>query len=81
MTTLRITDFDPDLQMLIADMLDAKGLGLAGPQVARSLRLNLARAFQHETDRLDGIMLVDIATSVRRPDAEEACVVEISEAQ
>ncbi len=43
----RITVFDAALQDLIDDMLetmlDAKGVGLAGPQVAQSLRLILVR--------------------------------------
>ena len=43
----RIHDFGPALQQLIDDMLDTmtdvEGVGLAGPQVARSWRLILAR--------------------------------------
>ena len=46
-TTGRINDFGPQLQMLIDDMfdtmVDAQGVGLAGPQVAQSLRLILVR--------------------------------------
>lgn len=43
----RVTDFGQELQKLIDDMLDtltdASGVGLAGPQVAQSLRIILAR--------------------------------------
>ena len=43
----RVHDFGPGLQALINDMVDtmlaAQGVGLAGPQVAQSLRLILAR--------------------------------------
>lgn len=43
----RVNDFGPELQNLIDDMLDtvvdAGGAGLAGPQVAQSLRIILAR--------------------------------------
>lgn len=43
----RVTNFDSDLQNLIEDMVDtmtaAQGVGLAGPQVARSLRLIVVR--------------------------------------
>lgn len=43
----RVNDFGPELQNLIDDMLDtmmdACGAGLAGPQVAQSLRIVLAR--------------------------------------
>ena len=44
---VRISDFGDGLQALIEDMLetvvDAEGVGLAGPQVAQSLRLILVR--------------------------------------
>lgn len=44
----RVTDFGQPLQSLIDDMqdtmLEAQGVGLAGPQVAQSLRLIVARA-------------------------------------
>lgn len=43
----RVTDFDAELQILIEDMVEtmttAQGVGLAGPQVARSKRLIVAR--------------------------------------
>jgi len=43
----RIKDFGPELQSLVDDMfdtmVDAEGVGLAGPQVAQSLRIILAR--------------------------------------
>lgn len=46
-TAARVTDFGQELQNLIDDMLDtlneASGVGLAGPQVAQSLRIVLAR--------------------------------------
>ena len=43
----RVTDFDAELQVLIDDMVEtmtaAQGVGLAGPQVAQSKRLIVAR--------------------------------------
>ena len=43
----RVSNFDAELQELIDDMIDtmtaAQGVGLAGPQVARSLRIIVAR--------------------------------------
>lgn len=43
----RVTKFDADLQVLIDDMVEtmtaAEGVGLAGPQVARSLRMIVVR--------------------------------------
>lgn len=44
---LRVSDFGDDLQQLIDDMfqtmMDADGVGIAGPQVAQSLRIILVR--------------------------------------
>lgn len=82
---LGITDFGLELQGLIDSMivtlLAANGLGLAAPQVAHSLRLILARVFQHEIDHLDGILYIDIAASVWRPaDKEEGVGADITEA-
>ena len=52
---MRITDFGRELQTLIDSMLDtlneAKGVGLAAPQVGRSLRLILARLPDDEESR------------------------------
>lgn len=49
---VRVSDFGQQLQSLIDDMhdtmLDAQGIGLAGPQVARSLRIIIARAPESE---------------------------------
>ena len=39
----------------------------------------LARVFQHEIDHLDGILYIDIATSVWRPDEEEEFANGVSE--
>lgn len=51
----RVKDFGPELQSLIDDMIDtmmkAEGVGLAGPQVARSLRVILARLPDDEASR------------------------------
>ena len=51
----RVKDFGPQLQTLIDDMVEtmvaAGGQGLAGPQVARSLRLVLARLPDDEESR------------------------------
>lgn len=41
----------------------------------------LARVFQHEIDHLDGVLYIDIATDVWRPEEEESLAGEISEAQ
>jgi len=41
----------------------------------------LARVFQHEIDHLDGILYIDIASRVWRPQAEEASASELREAQ
>ena len=51
----RVNDFGPPLQRLIDDMvetmLDAEGVGLAGPQVAQSRRIILARLPDDEDSR------------------------------
>ena len=51
----RVNDFGTELQNLIDDMLDtlvdARGAGLAGPQVAKSLRIILARLPDDEESR------------------------------
>ena len=39
----------------------------------------LARVFQHELDHLDGVLYIDIATRVWRPDAEEALASDVAE--
>lgn len=48
----RVEDFGQQLQILIDDMhdtmLEAQGVGLAGPQVAQSLRIIMARAPEGE---------------------------------
>ncbi len=52
---LRVSDFGDDLQQLIDDMfqtmLDADGVGIAGPQVAQSLRIILVRLRDDEESR------------------------------
>ena len=52
---LRVNDFGADLQHLIDDMyetmLDAEGVGIAGPQVAQNLRLILVRLPDDEETR------------------------------
>ena len=40
----------------------------------------LARVFQHEIDHLDGILYIDIASRVWRPEEEEAITSDIAEA-
>ncbi len=51
---LRVTDFGAEFQTLVDDMVDtmtgASGVGLAGPQVAQSLRVVLARLPDAEED-------------------------------
>ncbi len=41
----------------------------------------LARVFQHEIDHLDGVLYIDIATDVWRPEEEESPAGEVSEVQ
>ena len=41
----------------------------------------LARVFQHEIDHLDGILYIDIATNVWRPEEDEAVVNDIPDRQ
>ncbi len=41
----------------------------------------LARVFQHEIDHLDGVLYIDIATAVWRPEEEESLAGEVSKAQ
>ena len=41
----------------------------------------LARVFQHEIDHLDGVLYIDIATAVWRPEEEESPAGEVSKAQ
>ena len=52
---LRVTDFGAEFQTLVDDMVDtitdASGVGLAGPQVAQSLRVVLARLPDDEENR------------------------------
>lgn len=52
---LRVNDFGDQLQTLIDDMFDtmveARGVGLAGPQVGQSLRIILARLPNDEENR------------------------------
>ena len=40
----------------------------------------LARVFQHEIDHLDGVLYIDIATAVWRPEEEESLASEVSKA-
>lgn len=51
----RVNDFGPQLQQLIDDMVDtmvdAEGVGLAGPQVAQNRRIILARLPDDEDSR------------------------------
>ena len=52
---LRVSDFGDEFQTLVDDMtdtmIDAEGVGLAGPQVARSLRVIIARLPDNEESR------------------------------
>ena len=41
----------------------------------------LARVFQHEIDHLDGVLYIDIATAVWRPEEEDNLAGEVSKAQ
>lgn len=52
---LRVSDFGDEFQALVDDMtdtmIDAEGVGLAGPQVARSLRVIIVRLPDNEESR------------------------------
>ena len=62
---------------LLGDVERHESIELAGQRssTGRPIRLSasgwLARVFQHEIDHLDGILYIDIATNVWRPDDEE----------
>ena len=68
---------------LLGDVERHESVELAGQnREGKPVRLTasgwLARVFQHEIDHLDGILYIDIATSVWRPDEEEDAVVSIA---
>src|SRR6266496_3346392 len=66
----KIHHFDPSIQKLANDMFEtmhaARGVGLAAPQIAQSIRLFVAEfedhkvaIVKHEIDHLDGILFLD----------------------
>lgn len=62
---------------LLGDVERHESVELAGQdREGKPIRLRasgwLARVFQHEVDHLDGILYIDIATEIWRPDEEEA---------
>lgn len=64
---------------LLGDVERHQSIEIAGQdRDGRPLRLTasgwLARVFQHEIDHLDGILYIDIATRVWRPDAEKEAI-------
>ncbi|MGO8692725.1 MAG: peptide deformylase [Rectinemataceae bacterium] len=71
-----VRDFGPDIVQLVADMLDAmrrgKGIGLAGPQVGRSLRVFVT---QVDGDKPRAFINPEIVlTSQDEVDYEEGCL-------
>lgn len=64
---------------LLGDVERHQSIEIAGQdREGRPLRLSasdwLARVFQHEIDHLDGILYIDIATRVWRPDGEAEAI-------
>jgi peptide deformylase len=71
-----VREFGPDIAQLVADMLDAmrrgKGIGLAGPQVGRSLRVFVT---QVDGDKPRAFINPEIVlTSQNEVDYEEGCL-------
>lgn len=65
---------------LLGDVERHKSIEIAGQdREGRPIRLTaagpLARVFQHEIDHLDGVLYIDIATNVWRPDEEEEAAI------
>ena len=71
---------------LLGDVERCESIEVAGQdRRGQPMRLSasgwLARVFQHEIDHLDGVLYIDIASAVWRPEEEEAPVGEVSVAQ
>ena len=71
---------------LLGDVDRHERIEVAGQdRLGKPMRLSaggwLARVFQHEIDHLDGILYIDIASAVWRPEEEEFLAAEVSEAQ
>lgn len=84
-TAQRVTDFGAGFQELVDDMLetmaDAQGVGLAGPQVAQSLRVVLVRMRDDEDSQLEfgadaGRLYVVANPTITRRSDERVCGVE-----
>lgn len=57
------------------DSIEVAGQDRDGAPIRLSAAGWLARVFQHEIDHLDGILYIDIATEVWRPDEDEEALV------
>lgn len=84
----RVTGVEGCLSLpgLLGDVERHESIEVAGQdRQGQPIRLTasgwLARVFQHEIDHLDGVLYIDIATDVWRPEEEESLAGEISEAQ
>ena len=71
---------------LLGDVERFESIEIAGQdRQGKPIRLSasgwLARVFQHEIDHLDGILYIDIATAVWRPEEADSLACEVSEAQ
>lgn len=63
------------------ERIEVAGQDREGQPMRLSANGWLARVFQHEIDHLDGVLYIDIATDVWRPEEEEAPAGELREAQ
>ena len=85
--TVRGTEGCLSLPGLLGDVERHECIEVAGQdRLGNPIRLAaagwLARVFQHEINHLDGILYIDIATNVWRPDeGDESVVADIAEAQ
>lgn len=72
-----VTVFDPELQTLIADMFetmyDARGVGLAAPQIGISLRLSVIDVVGDKKNQLV-IINPEIIEAVNTKEFEEGCL-------
>lgn len=84
----KVSDVEGCLSLpgLLGDVERFESIEVAGQdRQGKPIRLSaggwLARVFQHEIDHLDGILYIDIATAVWRPEEEDPLAGEVSEAQ
>lgn len=63
------------------ERIEVAGQDRQGQPIRLSAGGWLARVFQHEIDHLDGILYIDIAAAVWRPEEEDSLAGELSQAQ